>query len=629
MAGLPKDPVTKKEIPLSINQTKFIDKVWVNSRNKKQIIYQIKSALRKRNDIEIRKDIQKITESILPDINNESLPILPKDRIEWEYHCRSKIKGEPNRLAYLPMMMKIIKDTHPFQMYLLARQWGKTTMIGTDLGYYATTNTDYDQTYVNFKLDNLRTFSENKFRQDLFGTEPLSHYISGVSKLGAMNRVVTKKRSVIDMILTGHMWENLLGKSNRRLVVDEGQDIDWDGFQNARETQADTFGDLVIAGVGGFVDTQYHNIWQSTNQMEYSFKYNDMYEGYDNMSWRNKLQFDENGLVYGDYMKEILDGDWIPEKEKNSSRHGYHLSQLQNPRIPLTIKDAEEKYKISSEFSIEWKLKDPNNTQIDLRRNVYAEFVEGELKPITTKDMLKLCDKSLFLTKAQDVDHEKGDVFVGTDIGGIGKTVVWIWQCINSTAPIFQLLWVQKIETGDTDEQIEQVLSLIDAYEADFIATDAGGGSSRTQAIQKRYGTRSRRITYHVRPEKPTPTDDEYRKQESELRYVIDRTFSIDRIIDLIKHPYVDGNFTSNRIIIPNAEPEKVKWIIKQFVALEGETANLKTTGQQYIKYIHKDSEPDDALQACNYSYIAWDLYDGGYEPPVFTQFKSPDPYGY
>jgi len=170
---------------------------------------------------------------------------------------------------------------------------------------------------------------------------------------------------------------------------------------------------------------------------------------------------------------------------------------------------------------------------------------------------------------------------------------------------------------------------LIDAYSADFICIDAGGAPDRVQAIQSRYGTRSVRVTYTVRPEKPTPTREELIKQESEMRYVIDRTFSINRIIDLIKHPYIEKNFKSNRIILPGADYESIKWVVKQFVALEGEKANLKSTGQTYIKYIHKDSQPDDALQACNFAFIGWDVWKSRSPGSItFTQFHIPDPFG-
>lgn len=558
-----------------------------------------------------RKNVERQVNQKTQEELEDELPILPKDRIEWEYYCRPQIKGVPNRLKLRPMLLDIVNDPHPFIFMLLGRQWGKTTMLGTDLAYFASINYDYDQTYFNFKLDNLRTFSENKFRQDVFGSGPLTKYISGISKLGAMNRVVLKTRSIIDMLLPGPNWENAQGKSNRKMVVDEGQDHDWTNFQNARETQADTFGDLKIAGIGGFTDTEYHNIWKTTNQMSWEFKRGEPFKGYENMSWRADLEFDDHGLVEDHYLLDVLDGKYVAAKPENFSRHGYHLPQTYNPRIPLTMEDAISKYKISPEFSIEWKLKDPNYTQLDFRRNVMAEFVEGELKPITTKDMLKLFDNTHTLTLGKDVDFEAGPVIVGIDWGGGGKTIVWIWQCIDNTAPIFKLLWAEKVETADAKEQLEICFNLIDAYQADFIGIDAGGAPDRVQGIQKRYGNRSIRITYHPRPERPLPTKSEARAQKKEMRYVIDRTFAIDRIIDLVKYPFKDKDFESNRIILPGANKEELNWITKQFVALEGEKTNLKSTGQQYIKYTHQESQPDDALQSCNYAFIAWDIYRG------------------
>lgn len=241
---------------------------------------------------------------------------------------------------------------------------------------------------------------------------------------------------------------------------------------------------------------------------------------------------------------------------------------------------------------------------------------------------MKLFDKTQHLIKAKDVDHAAGKVIVGIDWGGGGKTILWIWQCIDEKAKIFKLLWVEKVETASTKEQLRICIDLIDSYEADFICIDAGGASDRVQGIQERYGSRSIRVSYHARPEAPLPTREELRKQRRELRYVIDRTFSIDRIIDLVKHPYKEPGFTSNRIILPGADYEEVKWIVRQFVAIEGEKAKLKSTGQTYIKYTHKDSEPDDALQACNFAYIGWDISKGSGRKIEFTDFKPKDPFG-
>jgi len=567
------------------------------------------------NGIERRRDQIRLEKLINFKTNKElenELPLLPTDRIQWEYHCRKLIKGEPNRLRYLPMLIDVVQDKHPFKFLLWGRQWGKTTMLASDLAYAATTNYDYDQTYFNFKLDALRTFSNNKFRQDVFGSEPLSKYLKSIgNNIGATNKVETHTRSIIDMLLPGAKWENSQGKSNKRMVIDEGQDHDWEYFSNAEETMADTMGDIMIAGIGGFVDTAYYNKWKSTNQMKYHYKRGENYLGYENMSWRADLEFNSEGLVSGDYMIDIQDGKWIPDEPKNFARHGYHLPQTYNPRIPLTIQDAIEKYHVSPEWSIEYKLHDIDFSQIEYRRNVLAEFVEGELKPITTQDMLKLFDATLSLTLGKDVDYDQGPVIVGIDWGGGGKTIVWVWQCIDDIAPIFKLLWAEKVETNDTREQTEICFNLIDAYNADFVGIDAGGAPDRVQAIQKRYGNRTIKVSYHPRPERPLPTKSELKMQRKEMRYVIDRTFSLDRIIDLIKHPYQNEDDTLNRIVLPGANKEELKWVTQQFVALEGEITNLKSTGQKYIKYTHKDSQPDDALQACNYAYIGWDIYRG------------------
>jgi len=53
------------------------------------------------------------------------LPIIPKDRLQWEYHCRPYIKGNLNRLKYLPPLREVFEDQHPWQFWLWARQWGR------------------------------------------------------------------------------------------------------------------------------------------------------------------------------------------------------------------------------------------------------------------------------------------------------------------------------------------------------------------------------------------------------------------------------------------------------------------------------------------------------------------------
>ena len=256
-----------------------------------------------------------------------SLPKLEQDFIPWSLQCRPLIKGIKNRLKYLPMVMEVAQDVHPFIMLLWGRQWGKTTHFASILAHGASTNTNYDQTYINFELEALKTFSDNKFRKDVFQNWPLSEYIQGFSRWGSMSKVALRTGSTVDMITSLHNWAHAQGKSNQKIVIDEGQDHDWTGWFNLRETQADTMGDTLIGGIGGFQDTHYHNLWKTTNQMKWMFDHGEEYKGYPNMSWRRELErncFDENGLVYDDAMLEALAGRWTAQVPRNFSRHGYH-----------------------------------------------------------------------------------------------------------------------------------------------------------------------------------------------------------------------------------------------------------------------------------------------------------------
>ena len=504
-------------------------------------------------------------------------------------------------------MRDIFLDKHPWQMWILARQWGKTTSVASILGHGASTNRSYDQTYINFEQEALKTFSENKFRKELFATHPLSEYIQGLTKWGSANKVQLKTGSTIDLITSLRNWAHGQGKSNKRIVIDEGQDHDWTGYHNFTETQTDTMGDTIIAGIGGFQDTQYHNLWRSTNQMEYEFDHSEEYKGYPKMSWRRELErncFDENGLIYGPEMLEALAGKWDPKEPRNYARHGYHLSQLQNPRIPLTKKDAVELYKVPEHFSIEAKKEDPDYTQDEFIRYVLAQFSVGETKPITEEMMYKLVDKTIGFTPSSEVDHSLGPIFVGVDWGGGGRTVVWVWQLVDENKPIFRLLFAVRLTNKTADEQYETVRNIIEAYDAEQAIVDAGGGTHQVEQLQKHFGSRCLRNIYAQRPGRPIfNSKAERKKLRRDNMFMIDKTYSLDAIVDLIRIKAEN----SPRIILPGENFQEIEWIIKQFVNEEIELVK-NAAGQQFRRYFTSDGSlrPDDALHACNYAYLAW-----------------------
>ena len=86
--------------------------------------------------------------------------------------------------------------------------------------------------------------------------------------------------------------------------------------------------------------------------------------------------------------------------------------------------------------------------------------------------------------------------------------------------------------------------------------------------------------------------------------FEIDKTYSLDAIVDLIKIP---GPNKQPRIILPGKDFKEVEWIIHQFVNEEIEM--IRTAGgQPYRRYFTPDGnlKPDDALHACNMARLAW-----------------------
>ena len=515
------------------------------------------------------------------------LPEYPRTPKEWSMQCRPVIDGRKNILQYLPFMQRYLEDLHPSKQTIFARQTGKSTTIATEMGCDTTTNPGWHANYTTYEDESLSTFSNIKFRQGLWNTDPLRVFVVG-STLGEVGRILLKNGSVNTLVTHAHKWKHLEGKSIDSNYLDEAQYLDWDNYARAKETQSFTQGKERIYGIGGFVNTPYHKLWLGTDQREWE---------YHKKLWRDGLQFNNEGLIWDSYLLDLLEGHWEAKAPQNHFRHGYHMSQQLFPHIPLTMNDAVEKYRVSPEFSIEWKQK--HYSSIEFAQHVEARFVEGDIKPITDSMMFKLYDRTLSYTQPDDVDHSLGDVFVGVDWGGGNKTIVWDSQFVDDTMVVLN---VEQIETSDLDRQYDIVCGHIDSYKPKQCVVDAGGGTYQVQQLEKRYASLVRRNSYLTRPEAPLPTNQESKKLRKENRYTIDRTYSLDRVVNRIQN---------QKMRIPAATDNDRKisdWIVEDFTNIEVELVKLKSTGQTYRRYFNPVGRPSDALHACNYNEIAHDI---------------------
>ena len=587
------------------NYSPLLNKIrLLKLRKQKQGIRQKDKFLAKQNEEE-----QKLQQLTLPD--------MPKNRLEWSLKVRPTIDGRLNIVQFMPMLQRLHEDMWGWIMIKFARQMTKSAYLSTRMGHGMTTHSNWKTTFVTFEDEALTAFSRDKFRTLWSESELARLYVDG-STLGSLSSIRTKNNSSANLVTAVNNFKHVEGKSVDDLEFDEGQNLALGEWVTAGESQSFTNGAFVIAGIGGYVDTEYTKWWDSTDQRIWIYL---------NELWREKLEFNQEGLVWDSYLEDVLGGYWKARKQENQSRHGYFSNQYQAPWIPLKKADC-EKYKLPENKSIQWKLE--NYPQNDFIRHVEAGDVSGDTKPFTSQMLYKLYDKNRSFLKPSEVDYELGDLFFGADWGGGFRTIRWIYQYVNGKFPQFVLINADRVETDDVEEQFQLACEWMDDYEIAQGVVDAGGGTFQVQQLMKRYAERCLKFNYLTRPDDPEPSRDEERKFSQENRWARDKTFVMDMYRTRILKPWLDGTNIINQIVFPASDPSKLDWIIDHHTNELTELIKLQRTGTYYSRYYTPDKvkKPDDGLHGSIFAMEAQHVYDGGPQDITFGQITKPDPFG-
>lgn len=537
-----------------------------------------------------------------------------KDLLAWTLYVRPTVGVRPNLLPYLTFWHDIYRDTWKWIQILIARQMWKSNYLGSRMAHKMTKRPGMQTLYGTFELESLRVFSK-KFRYELWASSPILRQFVLGSTLGSATSLETITNSVAWLTTALQNFSHAESKSTDEQVWDEAQYLDWLSYARAKEAKSFTDGDFCAAGIGGDEDSEYHEMWKSTDQREWNYTNDDVYvdtagKEWPDQGWRKHLQYDDSGLVWGNYMIKdgILDGNWTVTKPENSNRHGYHLSQYVAPWIPLSKSDAVKLYKKLPEDSIEGKMEE--YPQADFIRHVLAGFAKGDIIPFPKSLLYTAYDKRLKLLKPSEVDYSIGKLYAGFDWGGGGRTIGWIYQVTDEQIPVLRLIAAKRMESNDVTEQYEEAVAYMDDYEVDQGVMDAGGGSYQVQQLEKRYGERMRKFSYLKRPGEPSAKDrNEERVWRRENRWANDKTWLMERVKTYLSNPHKEGPLTIKKIILPAFDVEAIEWIVDQFANERTEKIKLDSGGY-YTRYFtpDKDKLPDDALHAQNYSIVAWDL---------------------
>ena len=412
------------------------------------------------------------------------MPVFPKDPIKWTQVARPIVDGQYRNLDWLPFWVDIYNDHHWDVMVMAGRQVFKSTYCTDMLAWYATTNPGQQVGYAVDSGDHLSAFSNQRMRVGTFEENELlalfpRHGTGNIGEISLKNKATIYMQHTTE----GSHYKKMEGKSPKLMMLDEAQYQPVQHLGKLESAMTMTHGLMRVLGIGGEAGSAYERMWLRTDQREWE---------YSNPYWRKELQFDENGLVIGDYLTEVLRGRWLPKHPENTEFHGYHIPQTMMPHIPLTIDDAVKKYHIAPKFSLEWKQK--NMPKSEFITHVLGEFWKSARRPIT-REMVIACMEpysGLEMMTGEEVrELKKGYgnellVCFGADWGSSPSksatvfTIMLYWKKFD----IYQIAKIDVRPQENLFRQAQQATEMFKEYGCEIGVADLGYGTHQVKQMQ-------------------------------------------------------------------------------------------------------------------------------------------------
>ena len=518
-------------------------------------------------------------------ILSKSLPKLSANRLDWIEQARPVVDGRPRNFLASPMWEDVYLDNHGFMMILAGRQVYKSTYCTDELACMATSKAGVQACYVTHSMSSLTTFSTQRLRVGTFLQNAILAQFPR-RDIGGLGEVSMKNNSTIYMTTDNHEYRKVEGKSLDLTMLDEAQYHAIEHLPRVREAMTSTKGKLKILGIGGEAGSAYERLWADTDQREWV---------YDDPLWREKLQFDEKGLVIGEYMKNALKGKWIPQKPENYLHHGYHMPQTIFAMIPISMDDAIEKYHVDPEYSLEWKQRHYSNAVWNM--HVLGTFYKAQRRPVT-REMVFACMtpyRNISLNTPEEIAELK-DIFgneirvsLGVDFGsGPSNSLTVISIMIHwRKSDRYHLAFIERRPAEHQLDQAKYITEVFKRAKCDIGVGDLGYGQIQVKVIQDGGADRTtgevfsgvgntmfigcKSIGNETKPVmKYDIKVDEHGEEAG--RFTIDKATAIQGFIDLLevyrRHPiYSSGKNQVPKLMIPYHKDKEweTDWLVTDF----------------------------------------------------------------
>jgi len=555
------------------------------------------------------------------------LPNLPKNNLKWIHTARPYVGRIKRTFDWEPFWIDVYEDKSPNIVAVNARQTFKST-FGTDIiGCYATSHDNAEVTYVVDRSDRASAWSKQRFRKDtMIKNSMLAEFLpQGRAAVGEINLV---NNSVVYVRTDENEYNNVQGMTNGVMVFDECQYQDLQFRTTALYTMTHTRGQSYYLGIGGEAGSEWHKMWKRSDQKEWVF---------DDIHWRDKLTFDDEGNLSNENPTDIVSGKWVAAHPENKEFSGYHMSQSIFARIPLTIYDAINLYKTRPDVSIEFQEK--HNPKSIVSSHVEGVFYKAMRRPITP-EMVEACyDKEKVMLTGEQVQEIKKNndvyVFLGIDWGSgpaasktVGAVIIY-WKKTNR----YELAFIDSRPEEHEYDQAAHFVKRFNEYGCDYCVADMGYGKDKVTMMQKGgYTSTGEKIAglgsgrvmgcwtsgnltqeTHTKSEE---MDTDKNIGENLAHHTVDKSEIIQDFVDMLGTTVPDEfDNPQPQFIIPMKNDWECGFLVDDFCAttrkdLAEDQENIVEDGRQKAK--KEFNHPKDSMMSIIYCMIGKSKYSSG-----------------
>lgn len=493
------------------------------------------------------------------------------------------IKGKPFSFEGRNHLLDVYRDPHPRIVIVAGRQVEKSETVCRKLLYHLYTRPHTTITYTAPRNEQVTRFVNDRFRKAIAESKGklLEHSVD--KKRDAKTAIGFSNSSIVYF---GSAWSDgdaLRGISGDMVFFDEVQDITQTAIEaieksvshsEIRDNELEINGRCFYTGTPKQAGSYYHRVlWGQSDQKKWQVTC--VHCGHEQFLSMNNIMVENEGtdkerryfgcLECGGEL-DRTNGRWVPTKPQNKLYSGYLFSQLNMPWIS------------ANQIWRDYMTMDA----MTFANEVLGEFYSGSEQPVSIEDVLACTDRNLALKTSSTIPTVMG---IDYGSGGKSKTIIHIGhrEVIGGKRKLV-IDYIENCKIDNHEELVAHIVKLADRFNVEKIVGDIGYGSYEAQKLFEIFGRMAiacRYVTYQTDPKK--------REYKGEYTLQVDRTYSMDCLIEMFKR---------REIVIPYKEPEKVEPFFDHYTALELKFSESTTsTGRK----LYDHTTPDDAFHSLNY----------------------------